>query len=336
VGSVTWTPTTVGFAPLQSYEFFSTNDYYATLNATVRACLLVNSDGSCGDTPATGLGAVIPNGTYTGTITSGGSRYVAGTWSPNGSFSLTGQDVQGGTIRLQIAAQGYVPDANVVISVPNNAGTYTVNLTMLPALQGTGLGVTQSAVQVTFNATNPQFTTGQFLLVSVNRTLNVDLWVILFQLDTNGNPNQARGFSPYDWTPSQNNELDVSWPDGRALNDADSGAYVLGVFIASKTTTKGVLVAYDSIGVNQAALSIGTSLLTNLNVAGQNDISQQAQVNNAVTSGAVTEATVQQDFLTWLDWFPRTDFFVPNAILYPALFMIGALMLRFGRQQWGR
>ncbi|MEA3200973.1 MAG: hypothetical protein QOE90_2401 [Thermoplasmata archaeon] len=318
-----------GYNTITAYKLFSTNDYFANLTVQVRACALINADGSCGDSVTGTYGAPIPNGTYVGTVSS--LRAFAGQWNASGYFSVSGQDVQGGAVAVTISASGYVTDSGVVINVPSAPGNYTVTLTLLPAAQGTGLSVKQSSVQVTFNVTAPQFVSGQVIAVSVNRTLNVDLWVILFQLDGNGNPLQARGFTPFDWTPSQTNQLDVAWPDGRTLNDADSGGYVLGVFIKATTTTKGVLVAQDPIGVNQAAPRVGTSLLTNLNVAGQNDISAQAQVNAAVTTGLVTEATVQQDFLTWLDWFPRVDFFLPNAVLYPVMFMVGALMLRFGR-----
>lgn len=192
-----------------------------------------------------------------------------------------------------------------------------------------------SVIQVTFNVTSPTFQVGQLIQVTVNRTQGANLWVVLYQLDSAGNPQRAGGFTPYDWTSAQPNSLPVTWPDGRTLTAADTGSYVLTVSTISSATSNGTLLAFDPIGVAQPAPTVGTSLLTNLNVAAQNDINRQATVNGALRN-TVTEATVQQHFLEWLDWFPRTDLFLPNAVLYPALFMLGALMLRFGRNEWGR
>ena len=318
---------------LTVYQLWSTNDHFASVNITVRRCTVVAGDGTCADTGTVLQNdPVIPNGSYLGTISN--LRTVAGSWDEHGNFSISGQDVRGSQIVLTLTAPGYLTEKDLLITVGDTPASYFANVTM-KTVSSVGLNVTQSGVQVTFNLTNPQFSTGQRLEVQQNRSVGVELWTILFQIDEAGNPVRARGFTPFQWTTSMPNQLDVTWPDGRMLNDADTGAYVLSTFIAASESTRGVLVASLPIGVNQAPMSVGTSLGANLNIAGQNDINAQAQANNAAAQ-RVTEATVQQHFLEWLDWFPRTDLFLPNAILYPVLFMLGALMLRFGRTQWGR
>lgn len=329
-GPYTYTPAATN--SLSVYGIFSTDDYFTQVFFQVRACVNLNADGTCGDVTGgvnTANGAIIPNGSYSGTVSV--LRAIAGAWDANGQFNITGQDIPGGVIALTIQATGFTTDNQVQVTVPSG-GIYYVNLTMTPG-GATGISVKQGGVTCTFDNTSPMYVTGQLISINISRSKTVELWFTLFKI-ANGGTSQVT--SMFDWTTSLNNTQLFAYPNGQTLQAADSGQYVLAAFTPTTSSTKGTTICYDTIGVNQAGnFPVSSNLVQDLNTVAQTSIQTASQIQGA-TGTKQAEATTYDDYLALLDWgFSSLFFGIPNMVVILFVFLGGALLLRFGRGSGG-
>jgi hypothetical protein len=118
-GVYSYTPTATN--AIATYRLFSTDDYFTQVFFTVRACVTQNADGTCADVvngANTANGAIIPNGSYSGTVSV--LRAIAGVWSANGTFNLTGQDIPGNRIHHRQRRCRHRPKRRNLLRQPDN------------------------------------------------------------------------------------------------------------------------------------------------------------------------------------------------------------------------
>lgn len=309
------------------YNLFSFDDYFFQVFFYVNECAAIDGAGLCSQASTTR----IPNGSYNGLVR--GLRAFSGTWNATGEFNLTGQDLGGGTSTLTLAATNFVTEADLAVTIPSTPGTYFVNLTMV---RGTGAGITITAqgVTVTFSPASACLTTGQSLAMNMTRSKPVELWAGLYRLDSIGNPQLITTL--FGWTTALNSTILYTFPDGRNFGAADTGKYVLGVFLQSSENVTGKLVNSAKIGVNDVCdFPLGVSFYTNLNEIAQTNIVTATQSTTA--SIAQREDTAYENYLGALSWAFRRDLFnTPNMVLWLAVFFGLALTLRFGISGMGR
>lgn len=310
-----------------AYNLMSTDDYAFQVFFYVNECQSIDGNGLCSAASTTR----IPNGSYNGLIR--GLRAFSGTWNTTGEFNISGQDLGGGITTLTLTATNFITETDLQISIPTTSGSYFVNLTMV---RGTGAGITVTAqgVSVTFVPTSSCLTTGQSIAMNLTRNKPVELWVGLYRLDSIGNPQLITTL--FGWTTTLNATINYTFPDGRNFSAADTGKYVLAVFLQSTENVTGKVVGYAKIGVNDVCdFPLGVSFLTNLNEIAQTNIVTATQSTTA--SIAQREDTAYENYLGALSWAFRKDLLgIPNMVLWLAVFFGLALTLRFGTSGFGR
>lgn len=189
---------------------------------------------------------------------------------------------------------------------------------------GTGEGGGTPEQRITFDPEDGRFDTGENVNVSIERSVAEDLWVGLFFLDSN---DVGVMKSSYFWSSSVADTLEFIYPGGRALDDRDTGRYVLAVMRAATESSPAVIVDYTRVGVNRNAdFAVPLPLLQQITNTFQRFVTV---VIAEGISAAEQEETVYNVFLQALGWGYRTDLFLPNMWLLLILFLVGAMVLRF-------
>lgn len=309
---------------LTAYVLLSTDDYKFNVYFGIKKCEAIDGAGLCTTDPNTAA-TYIPNGSYSGKVR--GLRVIAGSWNETGQFSISGQDIGGGTTQITLTKSGYVQET-YNIPIPATSGNYFVNLTMLEGSGNLQIDVESSGVSVTFDPASACVASGSGLSMNITRTKPVEMWVGLYKLDSLGNPKLITTL--YQWSVAINATILYTYPDGRSFSSGDTGKYVLAATIASQENVAGKTVGYAKIGVNDACdFPLGVSFLTNLNTVAQTEVGTAAVTQAATVEQK--EVSTYENYLAALDWgFDAPIFGVPNMVLVLCAFLAFAMVLRFG------
>src|SRR5581483_563339 len=161
-----------GYNTVTAYKLFSTDDYATSATFTVSECV----DPACAT-----LGAAINTSSYVVTICPGAfARTVAGVVNASAMFNVSGQDVAGCKLTVDLKDSAHAP-TSWTVAIPG-PGSYAYTLGMFrPSLAGGGPALLPVVITFSGNATR---VVPDKVNLSINRTLPTPLWVdqVLFDL----------------------------------------------------------------------------------------------------------------------------------------------------------
>ena len=309
--------TASGYNSLPAYVIFSTDDYFTQLTFTVYEC--ANSDCSA-------FGNVSTTAAYLVTICPGTfQRQVSGTVNSTGNLVVTGQDIPGCQVRIDLSGTGY--SLTTWTNNIGNSGTFTFNVGVFLGGASTGQFLL-GAVSVTFSPSDPVcLVTGQNLQSTIVRSRSTDLYVALYKLDTNGVP-QLFEQPIFYWTATLSNN--ITFNSSRSpLSVSDTGQYVLAVSFLKTNASQNSLVGFERIGVNvPCTFTVGTSALSTIDSITQQQVTK---VNPAASGTPVpTVLSLEDRSRIALDnMFGSYLFGIPNMVLILIVLVAFGAAMRF-------
>lgn len=215
VHKVTWDYQESSTNDLSVYQLWSTDDYFAFAEFTVKEC--ANAD-------CTEFGAVLTNVSYSAKIC-GGIRNAAGTPDAAGKFNVSGQDLPGCEIVITLTGSGYAETAwSVQIT---GGGTHTFTIGIFKA--GTSSGSAQLAATTVIFSGNMTRYIPERVAINITRGRNADLFVGLDKVDATSGLVQHNVIRATYWKAFDGNTFQFYYPNKAKSTSQEIGLYVLWV-----------------------------------------------------------------------------------------------------------
>jgi hypothetical protein len=197
------------------YQVWSTDDYFAFAEFTVKEC--ANAD-------CTEFGPTLSNVSYSAKIC-GGIRNAAGTPDAEGKFNISGQDLPGCEIVITLTGSGYAETAwSVQIT---SGGTHLYTLGIFKA--GTTSGNAQlAATTVIFTGNTTRYIPDR-VAINITRGRNADLFVGLDKVDATSGLVQHNVIRATYWKAFDGNTFQFYYPNKAKSTSQEIGLYVLWV-----------------------------------------------------------------------------------------------------------
>ncbi|MFA5861577.1 MAG: hypothetical protein WDA16_07770, partial [Candidatus Thermoplasmatota archaeon] len=223
---------------LTVYQLWSTDDYFAFAEFTVKEC--ANAD-------CTEFGPTLSNVSYSAKIC-GGIRSVAGTPDAAGKFNLSGQDLPGCQIVITLTGSGFAETAwSVTIT---SGGTHTYTLGIFKA--GTTSGAAQlAATTVIFSGNMTRYIPDR-VAINITRGRNDDLFVGLDHVDPTTGLVQHNTIRATYWKAFDGNTFAFYYPNKAKSTSQELGLYVLWVMNDTGIVLNHTKFFVLSVGANSA------------------------------------------------------------------------------------
>ena len=215
IAPITWDHQASSTLDLTVYQLWSTDDYFALANFTVREC--ANAD-------CTEFGPALSNVSYNAKIC-GGIRNAAGTPDANGTFNISGQDLPGCEIIITLTGSGYAETAWSVQITTGGVHTYTIGIFKA----GTSSGSAQlAATSVIFTGNMTRYIPDR-VAINITRGRNADLFVGLDKVDATSGLVQHNVIRATYWKAFDGNTFQFYYPNKAKSTSQEIGLHVLWV-----------------------------------------------------------------------------------------------------------
>ena len=212
---VTWDYQSSTGNDLTVYQLWSTDDYFAFADFTVKEC--ANAD-------CTEFGATLSNVSYSAKIC-GGIRSAAGTPDAAGKFNISGQDLPGCDIIITLTGSGYAETAWSVQITSSGTHTYTIGIFKA----GTTSGNAQlAATSVVFTGNTTRYIPDR-VAINITRGRNADVFVGLDKVDATSGLVQHNIIRATYWKAFDSNTFQFYYPNKAKSTSQEIGLYVLWV-----------------------------------------------------------------------------------------------------------